>query len=222
MMCEKSSQRIPEDFDSYTRSELIDHLREILSTALPSSSAYLRSFTLSTPPIPAAILVPILKVERHWNLLFIRRSISNDPHSGQVAFPGGRMESSDSSPEEASLREAQEEIGLDPREVEIVGRLPALLTVTNYNIYPVVGIIPYPYPFQPSPDEVQKIFTIPITWLAEPVNYRVEERHLPPPIGKVPTIYYQPYQDEILWGASAQIVHAFITLLKSSSLSKKS
>ncbi len=221
-MCEKSDQRIPNDLDSYTRSQLIKYLRRILGSAFSSSSAYGRSFSLSTPPIPAAIIVPILKVEGHWNLLFIRRSISNDPHSGQVAFPGGRMESSDSSPEEASLREAQEEIGLDPQDVEVLGRLPALLTVTNYKIYPVVGMIPYPYPFQPSPDEVQKIFTIPITWLAEPLNYRVEERLLPPPIGTVPTIYYQPYQDEILWGASAQIVHTFITILKSSSLSKKS
>ncbi len=221
-MCEKSDQRIPNDLDGYTRSQLIKYLRRILGSAFSSSSAYGRSFSLSTPPIPAAIIVPILKVEGHWNLLFIRRSISNDPHSGQVAFPGGRMESSDSSPEEASLREAQEEIGLDPQDVEVLGRLPALLTVTNYKIYPVVGMIPYPYPFQPSPDEVQKIFTIPITWLAEPLNYRVEERLLPPPIGTVPTIYYQPYQDEILWGASAQIVHTFITILKSSSLSKKS
>lgn len=123
------------------------------------------------------------------------------------------MNSTDLSPETTALREAQEEIGLSPTDVEVLGMLPPLLTVTNYQIQPIVGIIPYPYPFRPSPSEVQKIFTIPLDWLANPLNYRMEERHLPPPIGIVPTIYYQPYQGEILWGASAQIVHSLIAII---------
>lgn len=197
-----------------SKTELSKFLRNALSRCLVKPTQYPRNFSFPTPPTLAAILVPLVFVENQWGLLFIRRSVSNDPHSGQVAFPGGRMESEDSSPETTALREAQEEIGLLPDQVELLGSLPSLLTVTNYRIQPVVGIIPYPYPFQPSPNEVQKIFTIPLEWLANPQNYRIEERHLPPPVGKIPTIYYQPYQGEVLWGASAQIVHNLLAIIQ--------
>lgn len=203
-----------DQIDKYSRPELSRFLRNALANCLIGFSLPLRNFAFSTPPTQSAILVPLLWTDQQWNLLFIRRSVSNDPHSGQVAFPGGRMESTDLSPEAASLRETHEEIGVSPTDVEVLGKLPPLLTVTNYQIQPVVGIIPYPYPFKPSPGEVQKIFTIPLSWLANPQNYRLEERHLPPPVGRVPTIYYLPYAGEILWGASAQIVHTFLTIVK--------
>lgn len=169
-----------------------------------------RAFTFPTPPTQAAILVPILRSMDQWGLLFIRRAQSADPHGGQVAFPGGRVERDDPSIEAASLREAHEEIGLSPEDVEILGKLPPILTVTNYQIHPVIGMIPYPYPFRLSPKEVQKVFTLSLEWLATPSNYRVEERQLPYPVGKIATIYYHPYQDEVLWGASAQIVHMLL------------
>lgn len=189
------------------------YLRQLLSSPPINNNPYPRSFRFATPPTLAAILVPFIFVEGSWNLLFIHRSVSDEPHSGQVAFPGGRMEKQDSSPQITALREAQEEIGLSPHDVEIIGELPPLLTVTNFEIHPVIGIVPYTYPYQPSPSEVQKIFTIPLEWLADPLNFHIEERVLPHPIGKIPTIYYRPYQGEILWGASAQIVHALLSLL---------
>ncbi|MCX8061599.1 MAG: CoA pyrophosphatase [Anaerolineales bacterium] len=201
-------------FENCSKTELSNFLRNALSRCSAKSALHQRDFSFPTPPTLAAILVPVLLMENQWCLLFIRRSTSNDPHSGQVAFPGGRMESEDSSPETAALREAQEEIGLLPNDVELLGRLPALLTVTNYLIQPIVGIIPYPYPFQPSPSEVQKIFTIPLNWLANPFHYHIEERTLPPPVGKLPTIYYKPFQGEVLWGASAQIVHTFLSVIQ--------
>lgn len=200
-------------FNHYSRTDLTRTLQKSLCRYQSVEDFYPRKFSFPTPPTRAAILVPFLSVNDHWSLLFIRRTLSNDPHSGQVAFPGGRMESEDLTPEATSLREAQEEIGLSPADVEVIGKLPPLLTVTNYEIHPIVGMIPYPYLFQPSPSEVQKIFTIPLNWLANPLNYRIEERLLPPPVGRIPTIYYQPYQGEILWGASAQIVHTLLNLL---------
>ncbi|PWH16287.1 MAG: CoA pyrophosphatase [Anaerolineae bacterium] len=203
-----------EIFNRCNRTELSQFLRQALSSSDANAFYQNRNFAFSVPPTQAAILVPFVLVNQQWSLLFIRRSISNDPHSGQVAFPGGRIEDSDSSPEMASLRESKEEIGLSPEDVELVGKLPPLLTVTNYQIQPIVGIVPYPYPFHPSPSEVQKIFTIPLHWLANPANYQVEDRQLPLPVGKVSTIYYKPYQDEVLWGASAQIVHILLKLIK--------
>lgn len=202
-----------ENLNHYSKTELSKFLRHVLKSCDPTYSLFDRGFHFPTPPVKAAILVPFAFVRKQWSLLFIQRSIAKDPHSGQVAFPGGRIEPGEPSPETTSLRETQEEIGLSPEDVEIVGKLPPLLTVTNYEIHPIVGIIPYPYPFQPSQSEVQKIFTIPLDWLANAANYRVEERHLPPPVGKVPTIYYRPYKAEILWGASAQIVHTMLRLI---------
>ncbi|MGB9668998.1 MAG: NUDIX hydrolase, partial [Anaerolineales bacterium] len=109
---------------------------------------------------------------------------------------------------------AQEEIGLHPQDVTLVGQLTDLLTVTNYRIIPVVGIIPYPYPLEPNPLEVTRIFTIPILWLADKRNYKIEPRNVPPPVGIIQTIYYAPYDGEKLWGASAQIVHNLLALLE--------
>jgi|DewCreStandDraft_2_1066082.scaffolds.fasta_scaffold26492_2 8-oxo-dGTP pyrophosphatase MutT (NUDIX family) len=202
-----------DNLNRYSKTELSKLLQDALKSGNKIFPLFERNFHFPTPPVQAAILVPFVYVEKKWSLLFIRRSLSNDPHSGQVAFPGGRMEQEDTSPEITSLREAQEEIGLSPEHVEIIGKLPSLLTVTNYEIHPIVGIIPYPYPFRPSQSEVQKIFTIPLDWLADSTNYRVEERNLPAPVGRIPTIYYRPYQDEILWGASAQIVHNLLRLI---------
>ncbi len=218
-MASHENERTPSSFDNLSRSDLIQHLRKALQTSSPKELKIQRRFHFVTPPIQAAILVPFLYVNGQWNLLFIRRSTTGDAHSGQVAFPGGRMEIGDPSPEVASLRETQEEIGVSPLDVEIVGKLPPLLTVTNFEIHPIVGVIPYPYPFQPSPSEVQKIFTIPISWLADRSNFKTEERHLPPPVGTILTIYYDPYNNEVLWGASAQIVHTLLALIKYSASS---
>jgi 8-oxo-dGTP pyrophosphatase MutT (NUDIX family) len=203
-----------DNLNRYSKTELCKFLQNVFKSCDPISHIFDRNFRFPVPPLKAAILVPFVFVGKQWSLLFIRRSVANDPHSGQVAFPGGRIEPGDASPENTSLREAQEEIGLSPEDVEVVGKLPPLLTVTNFEIHPIVGIIPYPYPFQPSQSEVQKIFTIPLTWLANPANYWIEERHLPPPVGKIPTIYYRPYDEEILWGASAQIVQTMLRLIK--------
>lgn len=202
-----------DNLNHYSKTEFSKFLRHVLKSCDLIPPLFDRNFRFSSPPVKAAILVPFAFVRKQWSLLFIRRSVANDPHSGQVAFPGGRIEPGELSPETTSLREAQEEIGLSPEDVEVVGKLPPLLTVTNYEIHPVVGIIPYPYPFQLSQSEVQKIFTIPLNWLANSANYRVEERYLPPPVGKIPTIYYRPYKREVLWGASAQIVHTMLRLI---------
>ncbi len=173
-----------------------------------------RLFQFKDPTVQAAVLVPFLNIKGDWHLLFIRRAIDRHLHSGQVAFPGGQIEPHDPSPEFTALREAQEEIGLQPKDVNVVGKLTSLLTVTNYLITPIVGLIPHPYQFQPNPREVTRIFTIPLGWLADKNNYKIEARSVPPPVGIVQMIYYEPYEQEVLWGASAQIVYDLIKLLE--------
>jgi len=156
-------------------------------------------------PRPAAVLIPFLRVADGWHILFTRRTETVADHKGQVAFPGGRADPGDPSPEYTALREAEEEIGLTPGDVRILGHLQKLPTITNYCITPVVGVIPWPYPLRLAAVEVNRAFCIPLDWLAEPAHHEIRTRTLPGNGVPLPVIYFQPYDGELLWGVSAQI-----------------
>ena len=164
-----------------------------------------------TDPRPAAVLVPLLRKEHVWEVLFTRREDSLVEHSGQVAFPGGRVDPADDSIEATALREAQEEIDLRPQDVRRLGRLRQLRTITNYYVTPVVGVIPWPYSFRLALNEVSRVFTIPLSWLSGPKNYEIRPRQYPTPHPPARVIYFQLYDGELLWGISAQIT---LNLLK--------
>jgi 8-oxo-dGTP pyrophosphatase MutT (NUDIX family) len=168
----------------------------------------------------AAVLIPFLKWENKWHLLYTRRTTNLVEHSGQVAFPGGSIESGDLSPVMTALREANEEIGLEPKDVTVLGNLNEILTITNYLVTPIVGIIPWPYSFVIEKAEVSRVFTIPLTWLSDPSHYRIEEYEIPFTSSKISTIYFQPYDNEILWGVSAKITLNLINTLFSNKKSR--
>lgn len=163
----------------------------------------------------AAVLVPFLLVEDKWHILFIRRtSNQDDRHGGQVAFPGGRADPRDRSPIITACRETQEEIGVAPQDVQVLGRLNDILTITNYQVTPVVGVIPYPYTYQLAPGEVERVFTIPLGWLADDNNRTLKRRTLPTPYDReIDVIYFHTYQGELLWGASARIMVNLLSAL---------
>jgi 8-oxo-dGTP pyrophosphatase MutT (NUDIX family) len=106
---------------------------------------------------------------------------------------------------QTALRESYEEIGLKPQDVRILGRLQDYLTITNYRVTPVVGVIPWPYELHPAEVEVSRVFTIPLDWLAQPENYAERPRQLPAPYAPAKVVYYEPYDGEVLWGASARM-----------------
>jgi 8-oxo-dGTP pyrophosphatase MutT (NUDIX family) len=162
----------------------------------------------------AAVLIPLLQKRNTWHVLFTRRNAFLAEHSGQVAFPGGQSDINDQTPEQTALREALEEIGLQPRDVHLVGRLPIYLTITNFLVTPIVGIIPWPYPFTPKVDEVSRIFTIPLYWLAKPTNHELHQRDLPAPHRPVSVVYFKLYDGELLWGASARFTLALLNALQ--------
>lgn len=112
--------------------------------------------------------------------------------------------------EATALREANEEIGLKAQDVEILGRVNEVITVSSYEITPVVGVFPFPYSFLVSTIEVERVFTMPLQWLASPQNYW-EFQH---PKAQHPTIAYHPYDGELLWGATARITLNFLKTIE--------
>jgi 8-oxo-dGTP pyrophosphatase MutT (NUDIX family) len=164
-------------------------------------------------PEPAAVLIPLLRNDAHWELLFIRRTeVEGGPHSGQVAFPGGRTDAGDASIQETALRETQEEVGLEPNRVQILGALEENVTISNYRLTPVVGVIPWPFEIRPDPSEVERVFTIPVDWLTDPKHHEIKQRSGRG--GKLhPVIYFELYDGELLWGVTAHIVLTFLEVL---------
>lgn len=153
---------------------------------------------------PAAVLVPLFREGDQWHVLLTRRTERVNSHKGQVAFPGGAAEVGDESAAATALREAFEEIALLPRDVRVLGHLEQRPTISSFLVTPVVATIPWPYSFQLSPDEVDRVFSIPLDWLADPANR--EDRVLSTPGGVFRNvIFFQSYDGELLWGASARI-----------------
>jgi len=166
--------------------------------------------------LPAAVLVPLFLDGGEWNLLYTRRTDSVDVHRGQVAFPGGRIEPDDRSPAEAALRESEDEIGLRPPDVRVLGQLNPLITVTQFVVTPVIGVIPWPYPLRPNHKEVARCFGVPISWLAEPANLEVQSRQPLVPGLSVQVYYFKPYEQEVIWGVTARITKSLLDLLADS------
>jgi len=172
---------------------------------------------LKEPLRAAAVLIPLLNKPDGWHMLLIRRAEhSEDLHSGQVAFPGGGSHPEDTDAISTALRETREEIGVLPEDVRILGQLNDFVTISSYRVTPVVGVIPWPYEFQLAPDEVSRVFTVPLDWLADPSNYTIQDRHLPRPYKPVSVVYFKPYEGEILWGASARFTLGLISILNNS------
>lgn len=162
---------------------------------------------------PAAVLVPLIHRDSEWHLLFTRRTDIVNDHRGQVSFPGGVIEPGDKSPEAAALREAQEEIGLPPDRVDIIGRLDPLLTVTQFFITPVVGVIDGPVDLKINDQEVAAIFDIPVDWLLDDANVEIKPRESPYSDRPIPVIYFKPYRGEVVWGATARMTSQLLELI---------
>jgi len=193
--------------------DITKRLIKAFDPTLPPESPYPAFLNRQTKQL-AAVLIPFLWKENQWHLLFIRRTHhEHDRHSGQVAFPGGRCNPDEVTAENAAIREASEEIGIAPQDVKILGKLQDMLTITNYQVTPVVGVIPWPYEYVPQPDEVGRIFSIPLEWIADPANREVRQREVKSIEKSIPVIYFQPYDGEILWGASARITMLLLEAL---------
>ena len=151
----------------------------------------------------AAVLVPLIAHETGLTALLTLRTPDLAVHGGQIAFPGGKIDPSDENPAAAALREAREEVGLDPAGVTIVGYLDRYLTGTGYRITPVVGRVAPDPMLALNPQEVQEAFEVPLTFLMDPRNHRRGSRVFR---GRERHFYEMPFEGRYIWGITAGII----------------
>lgn len=149
-----------------------------------------------------AVLVPLVLHPDGPSVLLTRRAAHLSSHPGQVSFPGGRMEPGET-PEQAALREAMEEVGLDPRWPELAGRMPVQRTLTGYEITPVIGLLRPGFALQPDPGEVALAFELPLATILDPAAPRRERAEWK---GRLREYWVWPHEEEFIWGATATIL----------------
>jgi len=149
---------------------------------------------------PASVLMPVVERANGLTMLFTRRTAHLRSHSGQISFPGGRAEPDDASPESTALRETQEEIGLAPERVRLLGRLGDYSTRTGFRITPVVGAVAAPLELRPDAGEVEEVFEVPLSFLLDPGNHRRDSLEFE---GEMRWFYAIPYREHYIWGATA-------------------
>jgi len=154
------------------------------------------------------VLVPIYDREGQCHILFTKRTHEVNYHKGQISFPGGAYDDGDDSLLTTALRECTEEIGLMPDDVEVLGELDDFVTQTsNYVISPFVAVIPWPYRFQASKEEIEEIIEVPVSALLDTECLRLETSVID---GEEVTSRFYHYQGRVIWGATAQILNQFL------------
>ena len=151
----------------------------------------------------AAVLVPFFHDGDQWRVLFTKRTDKVETHKGQISFPGGGREPQDDSFSATALRETEEEIGVDRREIELLGRLDPIITVTDFLVHPFVGILPYPYEFQLNRFEVDKLLELPLEQLIEEAGEQAGG-------GLSGLDLNFNRHGDLIWGATARILHQLL------------
>ncbi len=162
--------------------------------------------TPKNPPHPAAVLITLVPNGNDYNILYTKRSNELRAHSGQISFPGGKIDKSDKDAASAALREANEEVAIEPKDVQILGYLPTMFTGTNYLITPVVGVLKSASQFKANPSEVDEIFEVPLSFLSRNDVYE--------PFKVFHGNQYQltwkiEHENRVIWGITANLTRAF-------------
>ena len=187
-----------------TAAELRARLTAIVAEPLPGEVAHGDDVleVLDRPPVPAAVLVPVI-LGPTPGILLTKRNAHLNQHAGQVSFPGGRIDTDDEDAEAAALREAEEEIALDRAQVEVLGRMADYVTGTGYRITPVLGLLPPGLALRSAPEEVEAVFELPIGVLLDPDAPRRQRHHVR---GIWREYWVWPHPDHYIWGVTAAIL----------------
>lgn len=179
-------------------------LRDALSKAGSASSDFDLNPDIILPAgrvlKPAAVLIG---VRENGNVILTKRAARLKHHPGQIAFPGGKQDPDDADLTATALRETEEEIGLPPTQVTVLGVLPAHETVTNYQVTPVIALIHGDYAIRPEAGEVAEVFEVPLAHLTNPAHFRIEGRRWQ---GRRRSYFAAPYGPYYIWGATACIL----------------
>jgi len=159
---------------------------------------------------PAAVLLLVVNHPGDPTVVFTQRTAHLADHAGQISFPGGRVEEGDGTPEHTALREAEEEVGITPNRVEILGRLPDYHTGTGYRVTPIVGWAEPPLTYRPDPHEVADVFEVPLAFLLDSGNHRYESAFFK---GRMRNYWAMPYGERFIWGATAGMLVTFHRIL---------
>jgi 8-oxo-dGTP pyrophosphatase MutT (NUDIX family) len=158
----------------------------------------------------ACVLIPLIRDGESWSLLFTKRAENLAAHSGQISFPGGGVEVGESL-QDAAIREAQEEVGIPPDAVELIGRMDDLVTnVSGFLVTPFVGVIHEPIEYVMQESEVSEIFEVPIDALLDPA--KPEVRYVPFRDRQHPAYFY-PYQQYEIWGLTGRMLKTFLDMV---------
>ncbi len=159
----------------------------------------------------AAVLIPITKGPLGLEVIFTKRSQKMRHHPGQISFPGGKADVSDTSTKFTALRETHEEIGLEPDCIEIIGALPKHETVTSFLVHPYVGLVPEDARPTALTGEVAEVFSAPLDHLLNPKNYQIEGRIWQ---GQARRYFSVPYGPYYIWGATARMMRMFTEIME--------
>lgn len=176
------------------------------------------------PPKEAAVLIPIvLRGEQGSDphVLLTQRTMHLSSHAGQIAFPGGKVDAEDATVEAAALREAQEEVGLSPEFVDILGTMPSYVTGTAFQITPVVGLVSPAHVVTPNAFEVADVFEVPLSFLMNPMNHRLHQwerdgvmrQWYSMPYSEPPALPSETSNERFIWGATAGMIRNFYRFL---------
>jgi len=162
-------------------------------------------------PVPAAVLVPFVDRPEGLSILLTQRASQLAKHAAQIAFPGGRLDESDPDVASAALREAQEEIGLDPAHVRVFGYLPDHLVISGYRVTPVLSIVTPPFDIEPNPAEVESVFEVPAAYVFDARNHKARLRR----VGDESMLLHDiPWQGFNIWGATAGMLLTLVRMVE--------
>jgi 8-oxo-dGTP pyrophosphatase MutT (NUDIX family) len=191
---------------NYCEKNFIDQIRNLLSSR--------QRRVIEHPPFShAAVLVPLFQKEGNCHLLFTKRSEEVKYHKGEISFPGGVVDEDDRELIHTALREAHEEIGLKESDVQIIGVLDDIVTITEFIVTPIVGLFTYPYPFKVSEVEIAALIEVPLESLLDENSFSEKEIFRG---GQNEIVYAYQYGEHIIWGATARILKQFLDLITSS------
>lgn len=162
----------------------------------------------------AAVLVPLIDHASGMSVLLTQRTENLPSHAGQIAFPGGRMDARDLSPEDTALRETEEEVGIERTKIQVVGRLTVHETRTGYRVMPVIGLVESPLTLSLEPSEVAHVFEVPLDFVLDPANHRFETYKGIDSGRKYRAI---PYGEHYIWGLTARVLFELANVLRESS-----